>query len=118
MKKTLVAFGLVVVLVGGVRGAEVTFKKHVQPVLKAKCAKCHGFLVRQKGLRLSSVKTILKGGESGPAAVAGKPEESLIVKAWSYPAADVRRMPPVAEKNDLTAAEKALIEAWIRGGMK
>lgn len=119
MAKRVVA-GLVtgLVITGSVAGAEVSYKKDVKKVLKAKCTKCHGFFVKQKGLSLGSVKAILKGGESGPAAVSGKPSESLMIKALGYKVEDVRRMPPAAEKNELTAAEKTLLENWIRGGMK
>src|SRR4029077_7533511 len=47
---------------------------------------------RRGKLRLTSRANILQGGESGPAAVAGKPGESLLVQAIGY--TDALKMPP------------------------
>ena len=50
---------------------------------------------KQKGgLRLDSREAILKGGETGPAVVPGKPEESLLVEAVNY---DGLEMPPTGK---------------------
>ena len=100
-------------------GAEgPTYKKDIAKVFKAKCTKCHGLLVKQKGLSLRNLKSIYKGGESGAVIVPGKPEASLLVKQLSLPASDPKRMPPVSEKAQLTAAEKQLIAAWIKAGAR
>ena len=64
-------------------GAEF-FEKAVRPVLVERCWSCHGGPVpRTKaktkgGLNLTTRAGLLAGGDSGPAAVAGKPEESLL----------------------------------------
>ena len=52
---------------------------------------------KQKGiLRLDSREAMLKGGESGPAIVPGKPGESLLVEAVNY---DGSEMPPSASSS-------------------
>ena len=67
------------------------FEQNVRPLLAEKCYSCHGHKKQKGGLRLDSLDAILKGGESGPALVAGKPEESLIVEAINYAGLE---MPP------------------------
>ena len=56
------------------------YDKDVKPVLEARCFKCHGPEKQKAGLRLDVKESALKGGESGPALVPGKPEESLLMK--------------------------------------
>ena len=70
---------------------EQFFEQNVRPLLAEKCYSCHGDKKQKGGLRLDSLEAILKGGESGPAVVAGKPEESLIVEAINYEGLE---MPP------------------------
>ena len=60
------------------------FELKVRPVLAAHCWECHGPTKQKSGLRLDSREAILKGGETGPALVAGKPESSLLVEAIGY----------------------------------
>src|SRR4051812_37121377 len=58
------------------------FESKVRPVLVERCGECHGATGKVKGgLRLLSREGVLKGGDGGPAAVAGKPEESALVHA-------------------------------------
>ena len=95
-----------------------TFKRDIAPIFKAKCQKCHGFLVKQKGLSLRSLKSIRKGGESGAVIVPGKPESSILVQQFSLPAKNPKRMPPATEKLQLTAAEKKLIARWVKAGAR
>src|SRR5881409_2269898 len=62
---------------------QVNFGKDVKPILEASCIKCHG-RGRDKGhFRIDSRETLLKGGESGPAIVPGKSEESLLIEMVS-----------------------------------
>src|SRR4051794_20082247 len=68
------------------------FEKDVRPLLVERCHECHGGAKVKGGLRLTSREALLRGGDSGPAAVAGKPDESLIVQAIRYQ--DEPRMPP------------------------
>lgn len=86
------------------------FEQHVRPVLHKHCLKCHG-QSRQKGrLRLDTQAGLLKGGESGPAVVPGKPEESLLIEAVRYESLE---MPPDGR---LPETQASLLEEWIRSG--
>ena len=65
------------------------FEKRVRPVLAEHCFACHSTDAEKKGklkggLLLDSRDGWAKGGDSGPAVVPGKPDESLLVKAVRY----------------------------------
>ena len=62
------------------------FESRIRPVLVERCFKCHSQKSKPpKGkLRLDFPKGWLDGGESGPALVAGKPTESLLLSALKY----------------------------------
>src|SRR5262245_28115510 len=61
--------------------AETFFLNEVKPLLALRCISCHGPDKTEGGLRLDSREAALKGGDSGPALVVGKPEKSLLVMA-------------------------------------
>ncbi len=67
---------------------------------------------QEGGLRLDRKSGWVRGGEQGPAIVAGKPEESLLVKAVRY-ATDELQMPPAGKLPDREIT--ALID-WVRKG--
>lgn len=87
------------------------FEKRVRPLLYNRCFSCHGEKQQQGGLRLDSLAAILKGNASGPALVAGKPEESLLVHVIRY---DHRvKMPPTGKlKNE----EIETLVEWVKMG--
>src|SRR5262245_20229826 len=59
----------------------VLFERDVRRILKAHCWQCHGDEEKpESSLDLRLVRGMLKGGDSGPALVAGKAVESLIWK--------------------------------------
>src|SRR5207302_1222938 len=88
------------------------FEKEVRPLLVATCWKCHGEARPKGGLKLTSRAHVLQGGDSGPAAVAGKPEESLLVRAVRYQ--DTPRMPPQGKLGD---RQIAVLTRWVKGGL-
>src|SRR5690554_739949 len=67
------------------------FETHIRPVLATKCLKCHGAKKQESNLRLDSRAAMLKGGDSGPAVVPGKPGESYLIEAIKYESFE---MPP------------------------
>jgi cytochrome c553 len=89
------------------------FEKKVRPLLVERCGKCHGDAKPKGGLRLTSRLDVVKGGDSGPAAVAGKPEESLLLRAVRHEAENLK-MPP---KGKLTDQEIQVLANWVRRGM-
>src|SRR5262245_50672575 len=87
------------------------FEQSVRPLLAAKCFECHGPQKQKGGLRLDSRAAIRAGGDSGPAIVPGKPEESRLITAIHYD--DSPRMPP---KGKLTSDAIAALTTWVKQG--
>jgi cytochrome c553 len=87
------------------------FEKVVRPLLVEKCGGCHGEKKQKGGLRLDSLAAMLEGGESGPAVVPGKPEQSLLVTAVRH--SELLKMPP---KEKLLPADVAALAAWVKAG--
>ena len=89
----------------------------VQPLLAARCVECHGPQKAKHNLRLDSIDAILKGGkELGPAVIAGKPEESPLIKVVTMPRSEELAMPPKGDA--LTAEEIAVLKDWIKARAK
>ena len=57
------------------------YETNVRPLLIKYCVKCHGAEKQESGLRLDSSEYWQKGGISGPALVAGQPDQSLMLIA-------------------------------------
>ena len=91
----------------------VDYAAQIKPVLKARCFSCHGALKQESGLRLDAGRLILKGGESGPAVVGGKPGDGLLVERISDPD-EASRMPP--EGKPLSPEQIELFRKWIAAG--
>ena len=89
-----------------------SFEKRIRPLLADRCYECHGEKKQKGGLRLDSAAALRKGGDSGPALVPGRPEESLMIKAISWSDPDLQ-MPP---KNKLTDSEISALTEWVKTG--
>src|SRR5437762_3551606 len=89
------------------------FEKHVRPILVARCYECHSDKTAKPkgGLRLDSRAATLRGGDTGPAIVPGKPKESLLIDAINY--GELYQMPP---KSRLLADEIAALTKWVEIG--
>ncbi|WP_394796626.1 DUF1553 domain-containing protein [Armatimonas sp.] len=59
---------------------EEYWHSQVEPLLDKSCLKCHAGVRQSGGLDLRSLDTILRGGDSGPAVIPGKPGESRLVQ--------------------------------------
>jgi len=86
------------------------FEKQVRPLLVGRCLKCHGQEQQKGGLRLDRLAGLLDGGDSGPAMVRGKPEDSLLIEAVNYRSLE---MPPDGKLGD---AEIEILTRWVRAG--
>ena len=95
--------------------AAVDYAREIRPLLKQHCVGCHGARKQESGLRLDAARLAIRGGDHGPAIVAGKSAESLLVKVLQG-AGDVAAMP--YEKPRLKKEAIALIVAWIDQGAK
>ena len=83
----------------------------VRPVLADNCLECHGAEKHKGGLRLDVRAAMLKGGDTGPAVVPGKPDDSPLIEAIRYEG-EVQ-MPP---KKKLKAEEIAALTDWVKRG--
>src|SRR6185437_12270555 len=85
----------------------------IRPLLASQCLGCHSSSRKSPpaNLALDSRAAILKGGNSGPAAVAGDPASSRIMHALRY---EGPQMPPSGK---LPADQIALVERWIAKGL-
>ncbi|MFN9372731.1 MAG: PSD1 and planctomycete cytochrome C domain-containing protein [Planctomycetaceae bacterium] len=88
------------------------FETSVRPVLVEHCGKCHGATRQWASLRLDSRDAFLKGGDSGPAIVPGKPEESLLIQAVRQTDENLK-MPPEGRLTDRQIAD---LVRWIERG--
>ncbi len=96
---------------------EVSFFRQVLPILRQKnCTGCHQPAKRGGDYVMTDFTALLKGGESGSAAVvAGHPEKSYLVEQIT-PSGGKAEMPKDAPP--LTASEIELITKWIAQGAK
>jgi hypothetical protein len=88
------------------------FEARIRPVLVSSCYECHAAdsKIVRGGLQLDSRDASLKGGDSGPAIVPGKPEDSLLIQAIKHESV---AMPPESRLPDQVIAD---FEEWIRRG--
>lgn len=110
---SLFLVGLVASPVAADAGADF-FENKIRPVLVEHCYKCHSQAAKKErgGLTLDTRAGLRKGGETGPAIVPGKPEQSLLIKAVRHVDEDLQ-MPP---KKKLPAAVIADLEKWVAMG--
>ncbi|MDA0282793.1 MAG: DUF1549 domain-containing protein, partial [Planctomycetota bacterium] len=88
------------------------FEARIRPVLVKHCYECHSTTSKEvKGsLLLDSAPGLLKGGDSGPAIIAGKPNESPLIEALRYEGVE---MPPAGR---LPANVVKDFERWVEMG--
>ncbi|MCO6455243.1 MAG: PSD1 domain-containing protein [Pirellulaceae bacterium] len=97
---------------------EQLFVRRVQPLLRAKCAGCHGAdrdLI-EGSLDVTSAAGLTLGGDSGQAAVmAGKPEQSPLLRAVLRDDDNWSAMPP-KEAERLSREQIGWLRDWISAG--
>ncbi|MES2570015.1 MAG: PSD1 and planctomycete cytochrome C domain-containing protein [Verrucomicrobiota bacterium] len=89
------------------------FEKQVRPVLVEHCYKCHGAEKQKAELRLDSRAAFLKGSDTGPVVVPGKPDESSFIKSIRHEGDS--KMPEKADK--LSEAQIAALAEWVKMGI-
>ena len=89
------------------------FENRIRPLLVEHCLACHGAEKDEVrgGLYLTSRSAILKGGDSGPAAVPGQAAESLLIRSVHY---EDYEMPPSGQ---LTSRQIKDLETWVELGL-
>ncbi len=93
---------------------DVVYLRDVKPLLEHKCYSCHAALKQQGGLRLDTAASLIRGGDSGAALVAGKPNDSLLIDVLTGDAGF--QMPPASEGTALTDEEVQIVRQWISDG--
>ena len=93
---------------------DVDFARDVAPILKARCWGCHGVEEQESALRLDRRADMLRGGDSGLAAVLpGKPDKSYLIEVIKH-LDPKRNMPP--DEDMMPATEIDLLTRWITQG--
>ena len=105
----LLSVALVLCLASTSRAADAPdFAHDVLPLLKTHCVRCHGPAKQEANLTLALATGVKRGGENGPAIVAGDADASLL---WQRVAAD--EMPP---ESPLPDEDRDILHRWIAAG--
>ena len=97
----------------------VDFTRDIYPILAKNCVSCHNVSVNEVALVAENVTSILAGGDSGPAVVAEKPDESLLYLYATR--SEEPCMPPLPNQvgaRALSAEEIGRIRQWIVEGAR
>ncbi len=104
--------GIAAICCSGVWAAPVvSFAEDIQPILKARCYRCHGEKTQKADLNLASAKRIQRGSESGMILDAGNPNGSRLLEVVQD-----GEMPPEDEGQKLSTGQIELIRRWIEQG--
>jgi hypothetical protein len=95
-------------------GDDAFFESRIRPVLVAHCYECHSADAEKikGGLALDTRAGWEIGGDSGPAIVPGRPDDSILLSAIAHQG-ELPEMPP---KERLPAAVVADFKKWIAAG--
>jgi mono/diheme cytochrome c family protein len=91
------------------------YAKHIHPVLDANCVACHGDGKINGRLRLDTYALLMKGGDEGPAVIAGQPEKSPLLQRVTLPT-DHKKFMPAEGKPALKPEQIAWLRAWVQQG--
>ncbi len=87
------------------------FARDIKGIMSRYCFECHGVEHKEAELDLRTVESILAGGESGPAIVPGKPDESILFEMIHD-----KQMPPEGKMPGVDDIER--VRQWIASGAK
>lgn len=93
------------------KGGAPHFERQVAPILESRCASCHHKDKREGGLDVTSRKSLLQGGDSGPAIVPHNVDESWLLEMVSGAEPEMPK-----DSKALTAEEIADLRNWIESG--
>ena len=99
------------------RAGQVSQKEIMLNVFRNHCTTCHGKLKQEAGLDLRTRAGLLKGGRSGPALTAGKPDESLVytlIASGKMPPRELEGSPH--HVRPVRADDLERLRAWIEAG--
>jgi len=88
----------------------------IEPLMQLRCTVCHGLRKQEAKLDLRTRESMLRGGESGPVFVPGKPSESLILKKIHEGKMPPRRKVVTVSVKPMEPREVVLLTEWIELG--
>jgi WD40 repeat protein len=94
--------------------AAPSYSRDIRPILQKNCQGCHQPASKMSDLDLTTFEGFSKGGKRGPAFVAQRPDESVVVR---YLTAALQPRMPLGEA-PLPDTEIELVRNWIRDGAK
>ena len=93
---------------------KINYSKDVLPIFKENCIKCHGPEKQKSGLRIDLRSSLIKGGDSGLAAIKpGNWDGSFLMDVLTHKDEDMA-MPPKGGKLEETEINK--IKQWVDSG--
>ena len=93
------------------------YEHRIIALLHLRCTVCHGAQKQEGKLDLRTRESMLKGGNSGPAIISKKPQESLILKQIHSGKMPPRRKLVEASIKVIEDHETKLLEKWIQDGL-
>lgn len=95
-----------------VRSQDLTFERHIRPILRQYCFDCHGASEKKEGnLDLRLVRFMKRGGDSGAVLDVGKASESLLIQRVVD-----GEMPP--GETHLPVDALRILSDWVDSGAK
>lgn len=88
------------------------FESRIRPLLAESCFQCHGAETQKGGLRLDHIRSMMSGGDSGPAIVPFDVPGSRLRTAVRYDDLELQ-MPPKGKLSDAAISD---LEHWIEIG--
>ena len=91
----------------------VSFSSDIRPILQVACVRCHARGNDKGGFSIETRESLLRGGDTGPAAVPGRSADSFLIALVAGLEPDMV-MPKKGSR--LTGDQVALLRAWIDQG--
>jgi Protein of unknown function (DUF1549)/Protein of unknown function (DUF1553)/Planctomycete cytochrome C len=83
---------------------------HIEPLLKEHCVECHSPAKPKSGLDLTSLQSILRGGDRGAAVIPGRADESNL---YTFLRSEADPHMPPGKRQKLADDDVVLIRQWI-----
>ena len=100
---------------GSIARSASAYDAIIQPIFRARCVECHGEKKQKAKLALHTWEALMRGSDAGLVVKQRQPNESELLKRMLLPLEDDEHMPP-EETPQPSAAEIALLKAWIEAG--
>ncbi|MBT6846255.1 MAG: DUF1549 domain-containing protein, partial [Planctomycetaceae bacterium] len=110
---------LITILIGNlvaitiVADDDIDYIRQIKPLLIEHCANCHNTDLQESGFRVDVGALLIRGGDHGAAVIAGKPNDSLLIKAMRG-TSKIPQMP--LDLDPLTTQQIDLIAKWVEQG--